>query len=131
MISLSTFTERLRNLRNRKGLSQDELGKKIGKSREAVAKYEIGKTEPDLNSLSKLAKHFGVSVDYIIGTNDSDDIIIINNPEMKQYEVYLNDNSFIDYLRFAAKIKENGIDIEDIEIMVDNIIKYREKGINK
>ncbi len=128
---MSTFTERLRNLRNRKGLSQDELGKKIGKSREAVAKYEIGKTEPDLNSLSKLAKHFGVSVDYIIGTNDSDDIIIINNPEMKQYEVYLNDNSFIDYLRFAAKIKENGIDIEDIEIMVDNIIKYREKGINK
>jgi transcriptional regulator with XRE-family HTH domain len=119
---MSIFSENLRLFRSKKGESQAKLGSAVGKSRDAVAKYEIGENEPDLDTLTKFSRHFGVPIDSIV-TND--EYIVLNSyPELKQFELYLSDRNFAPYLQLAAKIKDLDIDINDVENYVDSIAKY-------
>ncbi|MBR1797436.1 MAG: helix-turn-helix transcriptional regulator [Clostridiales bacterium] len=62
MILSSKITE----LRKRNGLSQEELGDKIGVSRQAVSKWEMGSAVPDINKIMAMAKYFGVSTDFLL-----------------------------------------------------------------
>lgn len=64
------FSERLKSLRNRKGLTQGELAEKLCISRSALSLYELGKREPDFDTLCLIAKYFRVSVDYILGNEE-------------------------------------------------------------
>lgn len=64
------FKERIVDLRKRRKLSQQELAKAIGISREALSGYEQGRREPSLDTLEKLADYFGVSLDYLFGRTD-------------------------------------------------------------
>jgi len=61
---------RIRELRNAKNLTQEELGKILNVSARSIGFYESGDRDPDTNSLNKLADYFGVTVDYIIGRSD-------------------------------------------------------------
>ncbi len=65
-----TFRERLKDLRNAKHLSQMELSVKTGISQSAIAKWELGKTEPTASAIIALAKFFGESADYLLGLTD-------------------------------------------------------------
>ncbi len=65
-----TFRERLKDLRNAKHLSQMELSVKTGISQSAIAKWELGKTEPTASAIIALAKFFGESTDYLLGLTD-------------------------------------------------------------
>ncbi len=57
----------LRELREEKELTQNELGKFLNVSRQAVSSYESEETEPSINNLIKLATIFNVSLDYLLG----------------------------------------------------------------
>ena len=57
------FNEKLRELRARRGLTQDELAEKLYVSRTAVSKWESGKGYPNIESLKAIARFFSVSVD--------------------------------------------------------------------
>lgn len=61
------FGSVLKRLREEKNLSQRDISEYLGITRQAVAAYEIGKREPDYETLRSLADYFGVSVDYLIG----------------------------------------------------------------
>ena len=61
------FPERLRMLRKRKHLSQEELGRLFGVSGTAVHRWETGQTEPDLATLQQLAALFGQTLDSLCG----------------------------------------------------------------
>lgn len=58
---------RLKELRKDYKLTQEQLGKKLGLSRSTIAMYETNASEPDFETLSKLADFFGVSIDYLLG----------------------------------------------------------------
>lgn len=47
-----------------------ELAKKTGVSQSAIAKWELGKTEPTASGLIALSRLFGESVDYLLGLID-------------------------------------------------------------
>ena len=64
------FSERLKELRLEKGISQMELSKITGISQSAIAKWELCKTEPTASALITLSKYFGESVDYLLGIED-------------------------------------------------------------
>jgi len=68
---VSEFKNRLKELRENKQLSRDELAKAVKLSYWAIAKYEIGERTPDLDTLHRLADFFGVSVDYLLGRSIS------------------------------------------------------------
>lgn len=65
------FSKRLKELRIRAGLKQDELAKKIGISRGAISYYENGDRVPDINVLYDIAEYFNVTSDYLIGRSNN------------------------------------------------------------
>ena len=58
--------ERLRELREAKGLSQEEVAKAIGVGRVTYLKYENGENRP-VRKLKELSSFFNVSIDYLLG----------------------------------------------------------------
>lgn len=60
------FDEKLVYLRKKQGLSQEELAEKLNVSRQAVSRWELGSTMPDIPNLLQLCDLFGVSADYLI-----------------------------------------------------------------
>ena len=64
------FQERLKELRTQRNLSQMELAKATNISQSAIAKWELGKTEPTASAIIMLAKYFGETTDYLLGLED-------------------------------------------------------------
>lgn len=62
--------EKIRNLREDKELSQRQLADILGVSPSTVGMYEQGRRSPDKEMILELAKFFGVSVDYLLGTTN-------------------------------------------------------------
>ena len=56
---------RLRYLRLKKNLTQEDVGNAVGITQFTYSNYENNKTEPDLETLKKLADFFEVSLDYL------------------------------------------------------------------
>ena len=67
---MEKFSERLKELRNEKDLSQLQLEKETGLSKSALSFWEIGKRVPNANAIIILAKFFDVSTDYLLGLID-------------------------------------------------------------
>ncbi len=64
------FGERLRNLRQEKGIGQIQLAKEIDVGKSIISLWELDKCEPTLSKLIALSKYFGVSIDYLAGLED-------------------------------------------------------------
>ena len=64
------FGDRLKLLRNRKGLSQAEFAKQIGVSKSSVNMYERGDREPNFETLEAIADYFNVDLDYLMGKSE-------------------------------------------------------------
>lgn len=60
----------LKQERTKKGLSQMAFAKLFGVSQQTIGSWETNRTSPDLESLSKLANFFNVSIDYLLGLTD-------------------------------------------------------------
>jgi transcriptional regulator with XRE-family HTH domain len=53
---------RLKTLRERRGMTQEQLAKKSGVGRSHLARLETGRQDPTLSTIEKLAKALGVKV---------------------------------------------------------------------
>ena len=69
-------------LRNEKGYTQADISKFTGKNVKTVSSWEQGISLPDAYTLFLLARHYGVSMDYMYG--DPDQIIRIDIRESAQ-----------------------------------------------
>ena len=58
--------ERIALARKQAGLSQEQLGEKLGVSRQAISKWESGQTNPDVSYIASMCRLFGVSSDWLI-----------------------------------------------------------------
>ena len=58
----------IRELRTKKGLSQDELAEKVYVTRQAVSRWENGETTPNTEPLKRLSKLFDVSINTLLGS---------------------------------------------------------------
>ncbi|UYK89302.1 helix-turn-helix domain-containing protein [Xanthomonas sacchari] len=69
------FAKRLKEARLGLGISQRELGRRIGLSEEVVSsritRYELGTSEPDFATASELAKELGVPLAYLLADTDT------------------------------------------------------------
>ncbi len=61
-----TFGEKLQNLRQKAGMSQDSLAEKVNVSRQAVSRWERDETMPETEKVVALADLFGVTTDYLL-----------------------------------------------------------------
>jgi SOS-response transcriptional repressor LexA len=66
-----TLGERLRILRETKGLKQNEAALLLDINNVNLNRYETDKHEPDFNTLARLASFYSVSSDYLLGLTDN------------------------------------------------------------
>ena len=67
-----TFGEKVRNERNRLGLSQDELAKQIGVSRRVISSYENDSSRPRRTErYQKLADSLDVNINYLLSEDEA------------------------------------------------------------
>ena len=62
--------ERLIELRKQQNLTQQDMARILGISRQAYSNYELGNREADYTTLKKLSNYFNVTVDYLLGETD-------------------------------------------------------------
>ena len=67
---------RLKELREKRGISQLKLALDLGLNQNSVSRYETGVREADYATLIKFADYFQVSIDYLLERTD--------NPVMNQ-----------------------------------------------
>lgn len=87
--------ERIRELRTRSGMTQEQLGEKLGLKKSAIAKYENGRVENlKRETIEKLSQIFGVTPSYLLGIEDNDsNYIQIETPA----------NEVVDNIRILAR----------------------------
>ena len=66
------FGEYIYNKRKSLGLTQEELGRRLGVTNKAVSKWEVGETLPDITLVYPLASILGVSVDELLSYTDKE-----------------------------------------------------------
>jgi HTH-type transcriptional regulator, competence development regulator len=71
--------DRIRDLRIKRDLTQDQLGEMLGMKRANIANYEAGRNVPPADILSNIADIFKVSVDYLLCRTDDPHQIFTNN----------------------------------------------------
>lgn len=63
----NVFSERLKELRQEKGIGQVELSERLNMSKGIISLWENGLREPTMSSLIALAQYFDVTIDYLVG----------------------------------------------------------------
>lgn len=64
------FKDRIKNLRQKKNLSQAQLANDVGKGESAIRAWESGRAKPDADTLMFLAAYFDCSIDYLMGCSN-------------------------------------------------------------
>ena len=57
-----TISQNLKDLRRLSGLTQEQVAQRVGLTRQAISSYESGRTQPDLDTLSRLAEVYGAEL---------------------------------------------------------------------
>lgn len=92
------FKDRLRMMRKEKGLTQKQLGEKIGVGRTTISEYESGKIVPRQDGLVKLAEVLHTSVDFLAGVTayairtDDGNIFQLDEPIMSAIRLMKRDD---------------------------------------
>ena len=69
---MNTLSQRLKELRLERDLTQKKLADLIGTNNSSVCDWERGRTEPGLDALVKISAYFSVSTDYLLGLEDEE-----------------------------------------------------------
>ena len=83
--------QKLQELRKQKGITQEELAKRLFVSRTAVSKWESGRGYPGIESLKAIAKFYSITVDQLLS---ADEVLTIAEEDGKQKESRLRDLVF-------------------------------------
>ena len=83
------FGLRIRQLRERNKMSQEELGRRVGRSKSVISSYENNIKIPPLDVLVEIALVFNVSLDYLVGI-DKKEMISANGLSERQRTVIEN-----------------------------------------
>jgi len=76
---------------------KEELAERIGVSRTAIARYELGEIEPKIKNLIAIAEHLNVSCDYLLGISRK------TNPASLE----MSENAIIALNEFIKEIKKS------------------------
>ena len=70
MFSQNIFGQRLRELRQKRQLTLEQLGTEFNVTKQTVSYWEKGDRLPPLDIATALAKYYAVSLDYLVGLSD-------------------------------------------------------------
>ena len=79
---------RLKELRIKNGKTQAQVAAWLSITQAAYSKYECGKAEPSLETLSILCEKYSVSLNYILGIEEKKDFVIKNEVDYASMDLY-------------------------------------------
>lgn len=97
------MSNRIKFLRELKGISQQKLAEELFTTQQNIFKYEKGLTSPPPEMLKSLADYFGVSIDFILGYSEYPHKVM--DPDFSSEEVAL-----IERYRKLSDIQKGAID---------------------
>lgn len=83
--------DNLKILRKQHNLKQIDMAKIFNISKSTYSTYETGAYEPNIDLLKKIADYFGCSIDYLVGRESEDGIIVVSGNELSKDEEHLLD----------------------------------------
>lgn len=110
-----SISERIRVLRKKNGLSQEQLADKLGVSRQAVSKWESETSFPDIEKIVLMSEIFDVSTDYLI----KDETVVEDEESVQQNIESINVSGKL-YIIDINKSKLAAFDEFGIEMMIGN-----------
>lgn len=126
---MKTIGERIKELREEKGINQLELSKMLNVHKGSVSNWENNKRTPDADMLTKIADFFNCSVDYLLGNTDVRNKTkipdLFNGPGKLKLDLIRDlvnpneDNNFLFSLILEDKLKEANL--------YNNNMSYEEK----
>lgn len=72
-----TLGQKLKEIRKKFGLSQEQLAEIINVSRQAITKWETDAGLPDTENLKELSRIFGISIDYLLDNNNELPLLVM------------------------------------------------------
>jgi len=82
-VSMESLADRLRIVREEKGLSLRALAKELNIHFSTLGSYEQGRRNPDVETLVRLASYYGVSTDYLLGIVDIPEVRLKGEVKLK------------------------------------------------
>lgn len=104
---MATFSERLKELRKAKGVTQKNVADAIGVAERGIRRYEAGDVTPGFDVITALAEYFKVSTDYMLG--------VVTNPDSFEQELVnifhgLDTNERNALIKFAEFLRSSQAD---------------------
>lgn len=96
MENINKFGERLLKLREEREETQQQLADAIGITRQSLSRYETNERTPNIDLIFKVAKHYNISADYLLGLSE---IKSSNNKIQNACEVTGLEETAIDVLK--------------------------------
>ncbi|MBE6880326.1 MAG: helix-turn-helix transcriptional regulator [Ruminococcaceae bacterium] len=107
---MSIFSENIKALRKKKGFSQAEVAEHLGMTKQGYSLYELGKREPDFDTLKAIADFFGTDTDFLLSEYDT---------------VSISDSKLKFALFGDTEIDDDVLD--DVKRLAMEHLKYRQK----
>ena len=107
---------KIKELREEKGLLQAKLAEMMGISQATLSNWERGVHNPDQENIAKLAETFGCSIDYLLGYSSVRFAVTEEGLAMEQA-----------YYRIAQEAKNKGISPKDLQAMIDFLAKAKDR----
>lgn len=120
---MTSFSEMLKYLRTRESLSQSELADKLGVAKSTISMYEVGKREPDFETLEAIADLFNVDMNFLLGKDGSENDYYYLNDETRQIAQEVFESSD---LRMLFKVARD-IPPERLKAHIDFMKKLKEQ----
>ncbi len=124
---MSTYTgDMIRKYRTEKGLTQKKLGEMCGIADSAIRRYEIGKANPKVETLQKIADALNISINRLLAGKI---VISVNDAEQSknEREQEEKDLAFLNMMdALGEELNDRGKDkaIEQVELLT-KIPEYR------
>ena len=101
-VDYDVFRERLRQLRDSKGLNSQALADYTGMSAAAISRYLNGSRIPDINAILTFADFFGVRAEWMFGIESVDRYEDVSDEDRKRIDLFKlaskNDKAVIDLI---------------------------------
>ena len=78
------LSDKIVRLRKSNGMSQEELADKLGVSRQAISRWEMGTAMPDATNILQLSRLFQVTTDYLLNDEYQSDNDLPKVKEVKK-----------------------------------------------
>ena len=131
-LTVMTFGDRLRNLRQKANMTQKEVAEKLGITESAYGYYEQGRREPPQEAYKVLAQLFDVTLDYLILGTSGGSTSGVSTEEaefLKWVDENLESSFFYDFDRSPEQSKAQLM--EDLRYLWEREKKQRDRDKGK